>query len=58
MSLADRRTKQMETVMFKAVNEQLPEYISERFQKTNTIHRQELTSRSMQLHYIPVTAFS
>ena len=38
-SLADRRTKQIETLMFKTVNTQLPEYIPERFEKTNTIHR-------------------
>ena len=30
-SLADRRTKQMETLIFKTANEQLPEYMSERF---------------------------
>ena len=47
--LADRRTKQMEALMFKAVNGQLPEYISERFKNTNTIHRCNLRDSELNL---------
>ena len=38
-SLADRPSKQIKTLMFKTVNDLLPEYIFERFANTNTVHR-------------------
>ena len=47
--LADRRTKQMDTLMSKTVNGQLPEYISERFKNTNTIHRSNLRESELNL---------
>ena len=52
ISLADRRTKQMEILMFKAANKQLPEYISEKFTNVNTIHRHNLRGSEHNL-FIP-----
>ena len=42
MSLADRPTNQLKTLMFKTVNRQVPEYISEKFANTSSIHRHNL----------------
>ena len=38
-SLADRRDKQMKYLMFKTVNNLVPEYLSDKCASVNTIHR-------------------
>ena len=39
-SLADRRSKQLKSLMFKTANNLVPEYLSDKFTSVNTIHRQ------------------
>ena len=51
-SHADRRIKEIKTLMFKSVNKQLPEYISKRFVNTNTIHRYNLHDSELNI-FIP-----
>ena len=41
-SLADRRAKQLKSLMFKTVNNLVPEYLSDKFASINTIHRHNL----------------
>ena len=41
-SLADRRAKQLKSLMFKTVNNLAPEYLSDKFQSTNSIHKHNL----------------
>ena len=41
-SLADRRDKQMKSLMFKTVNNLVPEHLSDKFASVNTIHRHNL----------------
>ena len=41
-SLADRRAKQLKPLVFKTVNNLVPEYLSDKFASINTIHRHDL----------------
>ena len=41
-SLADRRAKQLKSLMFKTVNHLVPEYLCDKFANVNTIHRHNL----------------
>ena len=41
-SLADRRAKQLKSLMLKIVNNLVPEYLSDKFASVNTIHRHNL----------------
>ena len=41
-SLADRRAKQLKSLMFKTVNHLVPKYLSDKFANVNTIHRHNL----------------
>ena len=41
-SVADRRTKQLKSLMFKSANNLVPEYLSDKFTRVNTIHRHNL----------------
>ena len=50
--LTDEPNKSVKTLTFKTVNKQLPEYISERFLHTNTIHRDNLRDSELNL-FIP-----
>ena len=43
-SLADRRAKQLKPLMFKTVNNLVPEYLADKFASINTIHRHNLRS--------------
>ena len=51
-SLADRRAKQLKFLMFKTVNNLVPEYLSDKFAKVNTIHRHNLRGAQLNL-FIP-----
>ena len=51
-SLADRRAKQLKSLMFKTVNHLVPEYLSDKFANVNTIHRHNLRSAQHNL-FIP-----
>ena len=51
-SLADRRAKQLKSLMFKTVNNLVPEYLSDKFAKVNTIHRHNLRGAQLNL-FIP-----
>ena len=52
MSLGDRRTNQLKTLIFKTVNEQVPEYLSKKFSKANDIHSHNLRGSEHNL-FIP-----
>ena len=41
-SFADRRTKQLKSLMFKTANNLVPEYLSDKFTSVHTIHRHNL----------------
>ena len=41
-SLADRRAKQLKSLMFKTVNNLVPDYLSDKFTSIYTIHRHNL----------------
>ena len=41
-SLADRRAKQLKSLMFKSVNNLVPEYLSDKYTSVNTINRHNL----------------
>ena len=41
-SLADRRTKQLKSLMFKTANNLVPKYLTDKFTRVNTIHRHNL----------------
>ena len=41
-TLADRRAKQLKSLMFKTANNLVPEYLSDKFTSVNTIHRHNL----------------
>ena len=51
-SLADRRAKQLKYLMFKSVNNLVPEYLSDKFASINTIHRYNLRGAQHNL-FIP-----
>ena len=51
-SLADRRAKQLKSLMFKTVNNLVPEYLSDKFASVNTIHRHNLRGAQHNL-FIP-----
>ena len=51
-SLADRRAKQLKSLMFKTVNHLLPEYLSDKFANVNTILRHNLRGAQFNL-FIP-----
>ena len=51
-SLADRRAKQLKSLMFKTVNNLVPEYLSDKFASINTIHRHNLRGAQHNL-FIP-----
>ena len=51
-SLADRRVKQLKSLMFKTVNNLVPEYVSDKFASINTIHRHNLRGAQHNL-FIP-----
>ena len=51
-SLADRRAKQLKSLMFKTVNNLVPEYLSDKFAKVNTIHKHNLRGAQLNL-FIP-----
>ena len=51
-SLADRRAKQLKSLMFKTVNHLVPEYLSDKFANVNTIHRHNLRGAQHNL-FIP-----
>ena len=51
-SLADRRTKQLKSLMFKTVNNLVPEYLSDKFASINTIHMHNLRGAQHNL-FIP-----
>ena len=51
-SLADRRAKQLKSLMFKTVNNLVPEYLSDKFTSVNTIHRHNLRGAQHNL-FIP-----
>ena len=50
--LADRRAKQLKSLMFKTVNNLVPEYLSDKFASINTIHRHNLRGAQHNL-FIP-----
>ena len=49
-SLADRRDKQMKSVMFKTLNNLAPEYVSDKFVSVKTIHRQSSGSSTQPVY--------
>ena len=51
-SLADKRAKQLKSLMFKTVNNLVPEYLSDKFASINTIHRHNLRGAQHNL-FIP-----
>ena len=51
-NLADRRSKQLKSLMFKTVNNLVPEYLSDKFTSVNTIHRHNLRGAQHNL-FIP-----
>ena len=51
-SLADRRYKQLKSLMFKTANNLVPEYLSDKFTSVNTIHRHNLRGAQHNL-FIP-----
>ena len=51
-SLADRRSKQLKSLMFKTANNLVPEYLSDKFTSVNTIHRHNLRGAQHNL-FIP-----
>ena len=51
-SLADRRSKQLKSLMFKTVNDLVPEYLSDKFTSVNTIHRHNIRGAQHNL-FIP-----
>ena len=51
-SLADRRAKQLKSLMFKTVNHLVPEYLSDKFANVNTFHRHNLRGAQHNL-FIP-----
>ena len=51
-SLADRRAKQLKSLMFKTVNNLVPEYLSNKFASINTIHKHNLRGAQHNL-FIP-----
>ena len=51
-SLADRRAKQLKSLMFKTANNLVPEYLSDKFTSVNTIHRHNLRGAQHNL-FIP-----
>ena len=51
-SLADRRSKQLKSLMFKTVNNLVSEYLSDKFTSVNTIHRHNLRGAQHNL-FIP-----
>ena len=51
-SLADRRAKQLKSLMFKTINNLVPEYLSDKFAKVNTITRHNLRGAQLNL-FIP-----
>ena len=66
-SIADRRAKQLKSLMFKTVNHLVPEYLSDKFAnvnkfntihntKFNTIHRHKLRGVQHNL-FIPTTEY-
>ena len=52
MSFGDRRTNQLKTLIFKTVNEQVPEYLSKKISKANDIHSHNLRGSEHNL-FIP-----
>ena len=51
-SLADRRAKQLKSLMFKTANNLVPEYLSDKFTSVNTVHRHNLRGAQHNL-FIP-----
>ena len=51
-SLADRRAKQLKSLMFKTVNNLVPEYLTDKFASINTIHMHNLRGAQHNL-FIP-----
>ena len=51
-SLAGRRNKQLKSLMFKTVNNFVPEYLSDKFASVNTVHRHNLRGAQHKL-FIP-----
>ena len=50
--LADRRTKQLKSLMFKTANNLVPKYLSDKFTNVNTVHRHNLRGAQHNL-FIP-----
>ena len=51
-SLADRRERQLKSLMFKTANNLVPEYLSDKFTSVTTIHRHNLRGAQQNL-FIP-----
>ena len=51
-SLAERRAKQLKSLMFKTVNNRVPEYLSDKFVSINNIHMYNLRGAQHNL-FIP-----
>ena len=51
-SLADRRARQLKSLMFKTANNLVPEYLSDKFTSVNTVHRHNLRGAQHNL-FIP-----